>query len=303
MGLQHHLSENLKRRLENSLYTWDDNSILIFMYIVADIGGTKMRVAGSEDLKRFSIPIIIDTPQNFEIAIRAFADAVEKLTHNKKPDGVVIGVPGVLNKERTTLLRAPHLPTWDGREVAIYIEEALRTKVYLENDTALVGLGEAHYGGGQDQDIMAYLTVSTGVGGVRIVNGIIDQSAYGFEPGHQLVVSGGVPQELESLISGSAMFERYGKHPKEITDPKIWDEYAHLCAVGVYNTIVYWSPNAVVLGGSMFKEVGIKVSKVEEYVRSLLTIFPEMPLIKKAELGDLGGLYGGLAYLKTRVFL
>jgi len=29
-----------------------------------------------------------------------------------------------------------------------------------------------------------------------------------------------------------------------------------------------------------------------------LKIFPKLPLIKKAELGDFGGLYGALAFLK-----
>jgi len=273
------------------------------MYIVADIGGTKMRIAGSTDLKRFDIPAILDTPQNFEEALRLFAETVDKITLGKKPDGIAVGITGVLNKEKMTLLRSPHLQSWEGREIGIYLEEALSSRVYLENDTAMVGLGEAHYGAGRESDILAYITVSTGVGGVRIINGLIDQSTYGFEPGHHKLVTGGSVIDWEDLVSGTAMASKYHKLPKEITDEKIWDEYAKYCAYGVYNSIVFWSPQTIVLGGSMFKEVGIKVDKVEHYVKEMLTIFPEMPLIKHSELGDLGGLYGGLAYLKAHVFL
>ena len=57
----------------------------------------------------------------------------------------------------------------------------------IANDTAVVGLGEAHRGAGIGYNIVTYITVSTGVGGTRIVDGRIDRRIYGFEPGHQTI--------------------------------------------------------------------------------------------------------------------
>ncbi len=102
------------------------------------------------------------------------------------------------------------------------------------------------------------------------------------------------------MISGKALQEKTGKHPREITDQKVWDEFAKILAFGLNNIIVEWSPNVVVLGGSMITgDPAIPLFKVEMHLKEILKIFPELPAIKKAELGDFGGLYGGLAYLRN----
>ena len=48
----------------------------------------------------------------------------------------------------------------------------------------------------------------------------------------------------------------------------------------------------------MIKRPGIDVMKVAEHLRSIMKIYPTIPQIKAAELGSLGGLYGGLAVLE-----
>jgi hypothetical protein len=40
---------------------------------------------------------------------------------------------------------------------------------------------------------------------------------------------------------------------------------------------------------------------VKKYLNDILLIFPEYPEIKKAELGDVGGIHGALALLKSRL--
>jgi hypothetical protein len=56
----------------------------------------------------------------------------------------------------------------------------------------------------------------------------------------------------------------------------------------------------VVLGGSMITgNPSIPIDKTEQYLKEILKIFPQLPIMRKAELGDLGGLYGALAFLKN----
>ncbi|MCH7552025.1 ROK family protein [Patescibacteria group bacterium] len=270
------------------------------MYLLFDIGGTKMRLAVSKDSKSIGEPVIVPTPKSFEAGMTEFQKIAGELCKGKKVQAVAGGVAGPLDKERTILVNSPHLPLWIKQPLKKDLEKMLDAPVYLENDTALVGLGEATRGAGQGHSIIAYMTVSTGVGGVRIVDGVIDRSAMGFEPGHQ-IIEGGL--SLEQLISGSAIAARYGKDPREIRNNKIWDEVARMFAVGLNNTIVHWSPDVFVLGGPMITgNPSIPMDAIQKYTKETLKIFPEPPPIKMSTLGDIGGLYGALELAKQQRF-
>jgi glucokinase len=272
------------------------------MYIVADIGGTKMRIAKSDDLKSFGEPVIKETSHDYPTGIEDIKTTVHDLigagTHI---DGVAIGIASPLSADKRSTYRSPNLQ-WDGRNVAEDIESALATKVYIENDVALVGLGEAVAGAGAGSSIVAYVTVSTGVNGVRIVDGKIDRTAEGFEIGGQYMTVEEPRLTLEEMVSGTAVGKAFNMKPKDIAkDNPVWEELAEIFAYGLHNTIVHWSPNRVVLGGSMFNEVGISVPSVEKHVIEIMKKFPVVPEIMHSALGDVGGLHGGLELLRQRV--
>ncbi len=264
-----------------------------------------MRLASS-DGKSVLKTVILDTPKNFEEGIQLFKKTALDLAGAETIERVAGGIAGPLDKEKSTLLRAPHLPGWVDRQFRQKLSEALNAPVFLENDSALVALGEATQGAGKDFNIVAYFTISTGVGGARIVGGKIDDNSSGFEPGHQIIDPGNAlcrtceNGELESYISGAAFEKRFGQKPYEIIDSAVWEETAKFLALGLHNSIVHWSPDVVVLGGSMMKEIGIPIDRVKYHLEKTLNIFPVLPKIKKAELGDLGGLYGALEYLKQQ---
>ena len=270
------------------------------MYILADIGGTKMRIAGTNDPKKFDTPIILETSQSYEDDLSYFIDTAKSIAGSETISAIGIGVPGVLSPDKRTVLSSEHLPHWADRAFADDIEKHLQSKVYLENDTALVGLGEAVFGAGTGSSIVAYITVSTGVNGVRIIDGAIDRASLGFEIGGQYLSHGESDlATLEELISGSAIHAKYGVHPRDLgPDSPVWEELARIAAIGVHNTILHWSPELVVLGGSMFNEIGIPVESVKEHVAEIMKKFPRIPDIVHATLHDEGGLYGGLARLR-----
>jgi predicted NBD/HSP70 family sugar kinase len=274
--------------------------------ILFDIGGTKTRIALAQHGVIEGEPVIISTPKDFQEGMRAIRDAALACSRGKEIGRAGGGVAGTLSRDRGTLLSAPNLAGWKGKPIRSALSEAIGAPVILENDTSVVGLGEAVAGAGKGAEIVVYLTVSTGVGGARIVRGKIDASVYSFEPGHQIVDAGGALRErsvggrgydLEGLVSGTAIEARYGKKPYEIIDPVFWDEMARLLAYGVTNSIVHWSPDRVVIGGSMMKEIGIPIERVSAYVDGMLHVYPEIPTIVHSALGDLGGLHGALALL------
>lgn len=269
------------------------------MYIVGDIGGTKTRMARSYDLETVDDPLVVDTPERYDEGIAEIVGLAKELSKSEKIEAMSLDITGLISSDGTTPLTTPHLPGWKEKPLGRELEAALSARVHLLNDSAQVGLGEAVYGAGKGASIVAYVTVSTGIGGVRIVDGNIDPAAQGFEIGGQYLFIGGNPKTLEELVSGRAVEEKYEVHPKLIEkDSPVWEELARTFAYGLHNTILHWSPHRVVLGGSMFNDVGISVERVKAHVADIMTKFPEVPEIVHSQFGDLGGLWGGIARLK-----
>lgn len=269
-----------------------------------------MRVVAADREKFLGEPVVVETPKDFNEGFDTLRRIVDNLAQgltaeNRAVTAIVGGIAGPLNAEQTMLVNSPNLSGWVGHDIKNALRTAYKVPVELENDAALVGLGESHFGAGRGKSIVAYLTISTGVGGARIIDGKIDRASLGFEPGHQVIDPDNtlcpkcVGNDLEAYVSGSAVEKRFGVKPYEIHDDAVWDELAKFLAYGLNNTIVHWSPDIVVVGGSMMNEVGIPIPAVRKHLAEILKIFPQIPQIEKAELGDFGGLYGSLAYART----
>lgn len=265
------------------------------MYFACDVGGTKIRIAKSDDGKDFDEPIIEETPDRPEDGINLIIETIKQLAGNEQVKAVCVGLAGVLNNEHSFLLKSPHLPAWERIPVKEKLEKALGGYVHLENDTDIVGLGEAVHGAGRGYEIVVYITVSTGIGGVKIINGRFEKNRFGFEPGFQ-ILNNQTGENWEDLCSGTAVENKYKEHPRVVAKTKAWDEIENNVVIGLHNSILHWSPDVVVLGGSMAKD--FRLDNLQEKLASLMKIHPQLPDIKLAELGSIGGIHGGFAFLR-----
>ena len=273
-------------------------------YVLFDIGGTKTRIAISSDLKTIDSVESFKTPLDFEKGVKKIIASIEALT-SEKPKGIAGGIRGLINEEKTGIYNDSVLSNWAGKSLVAGLQKHFNVPVHIENDTAMAGIGEAVYGAGKGLDIIAYHSVSTGVGGVKIENGFIDIASTGFEPGHQVldidrtILGEDIAPTLENLVSGTAVELRFGVKAYEIPQSDvIWDELAEYLAQGLRNTILYWSPDAIILGGSMITgDPAIPVDAIRKYTVESLDSFVPSPLIVEAKLGDEAGLYGALALL------
>ena len=268
------------------------------MYLLFDIGGTNLRLANSPDGKTVTQIHYEATPKNPSEAIRSIIAYSHK--NGKKLSGVAGGIPGPMDAGKTMIMNAPNLPGWVKYPLRDTLAEKLGTQVLLENDAALAGLGEAVFGAGQGKKIVAYLTISTGIGGTRIVNSQIDSSSLGFEPGHHTIHPDGFlcgcgsKGHLEAYASGTGLKKQFGQPAHEIKDPAIWKQVCGHLAVGLNNVLCFWSPDIIVLGGSLMKSLSIDI--LTEELKNLKPVFPNIPPLAKANLGNDSGLYGALAY-------
>lgn len=274
------------------------------MYALFDIGGSKTRVAVSKDLETLvGEPVLFETLPQFDDQMRRVAETVHALTGGETLTGIAGGLKGSYDRRTGRTGIVPGKDSWADKPFADQVESLVGVRPIVLNDTAVVGLGEAHRGAGRGSHILAYFSISTGIGGARIVDGVIDDTRIGFEPGHQIIDHMSLSR-LEGLVGGAALEARSMKRPRDITDPEVWEEEARILSIGIHNTILHWSPDTVVLGGSMMQGIGVRGILIESVVkhvqnlRAIFPIFPEVPAIKLAELGAFGGLYGAMVALK-----
>lgn len=278
-------------------------------YVLFDIGGTKTRVALSDNLETIIEVKSFPTPANFKKGMEGIIETINEFKLKTPISALAGAVRGRLMEDRSGIENDGVLSGWAKKSITEVLEKEFNVPVFLENDSALAGLGEAVFGAGKGIDIVAFHTVSTGVGGVKIENGEIDQASSNFEPGHQVldidrtILGDEITPTLENLVSGTALESRLGMKPYDIPqEDMIWDELAEYLAQGLRNTILYWSPDMIVLGGSMILgDPKIKIEAIRKYTVEVLDGFVVCPFITTAALGDSAGLYGAMAYLKDNL--
>ena len=262
------------------------------MNIVFDIGGTFTRCAGVSEGKIVRKEKT-HTPKDFDEGILTCKKLAEMVLAGEHAEGVVVGIAGTLDREKGHIFIIPQLPLWNGCALVEELERVLGVSVSARNDAELAGLGEATYGAGRGKKIVAYITVGTSVGGARLVSGRVDENAYGFEPGHQIVLQSGEKKKLFELVSGATIEKETGKKPSDIANEDFWKEQSEKLSVGISNVVLLWSPDIVVLGGSVGRKMSLSVIE-EEMKKNLGDIFAEIPPVVFAELGDDSGLWGGI---------
>ncbi|MEK7509667.1 MAG: ROK family protein [Patescibacteria group bacterium] len=254
------------------------------MNIVFDIGGTKMRVAAARGDELGEVQIA-PTPHEPGDGIAQLQELARAVAAESGIEAVAGCIAGSVN-EKGEIFDARNLQEWEGVNIVDELSDAFGVRVPVVHDAAAAGLGEAHVGAGKGASVLVYVTVSTGVGGARIVNGKID-AAGGI--GHTNVGE----SDLESLVSGTAVTRKFGIHPKDLESLEERNKLADLLAEGLAVLVEKWSPDTIVLGGSMIVGVNpIPLARTAESLAKRLTMHPKPPIIKMAQLGDNGGLHG-----------
>jgi predicted NBD/HSP70 family sugar kinase len=93
-------------------------------------------------------------------------------------DGVVVGVPGVVESDGTLSL-AENVAGLEGRPLARELQAALDLPVTLENDINLAALGEQWQGVARGVDDFVFLSVGTGMGAGLVLHGELHRGRNG----------------------------------------------------------------------------------------------------------------------------
>lgn len=259
--------------------------------LVFDIGGSHLRVALA-DAEMLGAVEKFDTPKDPVQGVEAIRAFLEK--HGARADEVVGGISGVVRDG--TVVRTGYLPAWDGFNLSVALKDACGvSSVRILNDAEIAGIGEAILGAGKGYRTVAYVTVSTGIGGTLIVDGRIVPHAVGHEPGKH-VIDYERMRTLEDVAGGAALTEEFGDSPERLPHEKVLSRTRAL-AVGLYNLLRFWSPDILIIGGSLINdETGYSLDVVVRELSSLPVLLPQLPPIAHSLLGDAAGLHGALVF-------
>jgi glucokinase len=265
------------------------------MYLGVDVGGTKTLVAALTDEGEISQQVKFPTPEDYDHWLLELRHTLAHFRHHDF-HAAGLGIAGRINRKHGRHYSAGHLG-WDNVPIQADVERIVGCPVALENDAKLAGLSEAML---RDERRVLYVTISTGVGFGLVIDGQIDQNI-GDSGGNTIMVDyRGRHVSWESVASGRAIVERYGKKAMDIHDGATWRTIARIIASGLGELIAIAEPEVVVFGGS----VGVYFDRFGHFLEAELKRY-ELPLLMppalvKAQRPEEAVIYGCYDFAKQR---
>jgi glucokinase len=277
------------------------------MYISIDLGGTKTRIAFSKDLHSLDSVEKFPTLQDLSALKNKITDVIENSGGSLGVKAVSFGIPGTFDIQSKRFLKVPNYKWLENIDFK-YISDIFdsETKFYVNNDAALACLGEAVHGAGKSYNNVAYITLSTGVGGALVLGKKLSDHTRVYEPGHHIINitdtlsdNSGVTGSMESYLSGTGFRLRFGLAPEDCEDEKIWSEYGAILGASLVNVSAFWNPEIIVLGGSLSQKYDYFIGSTNNYLNKIDGL--TLATVQKCVLEDDAGLIGGLEFISQRV--
>ena len=275
-----------------------------------DVGGTSIKGAFINEkgqiLDRFQMKVNKNAPAEEELykLCELINEEEERNDWVGRISGIGVGIPGILDMDNGIVISSPNLPTWDGFEIAKYINKMVGYPVKINNDANVAALGEAKFGSGAKYQNSIMITLGTGVGGGIVLDGkLYDGNKHqGAELGHMVVsINGrecgcGRKGCLETYASATGLIksteEAMEKHPEsllhevekelggidarnafiaakrgDLAAQTVVDEYVMYLGEGLINFCNIFRPEVIILSGGVANEGENLFSRVREYLR------------------------------------
>jgi predicted NBD/HSP70 family sugar kinase len=227
-------------------------------------------------------------------------------------DGVVIGVPGVVERDSGVLRLAENVAGLEGRPFAAELHAALDLPVTLENDINLAALGEQWQGVARGIDDFVFLSVGTGMGAGVVLGGELHRGRHGAAGEIDFALAGvGMPvdpsaPEVEALAGDGradarAVFDAARGGDEDART--VVDEVARRIALHIAPVAAVADVSLVVLGGGIGTNGDLLLDPVGRLLDEWL---PYPPRVEVSTLGEAailtGALAVGLAAARDNVF-
>jgi glucokinase len=270
-----------------------------------DIGGTKLIVASADAQGRIIKRERASTPRSLPEGLSLIDEMIGKVRDGAEIADIGAAIGGPLDW-RTGIVSPLHQPEWRDVPLKERMQRHYGCPFHVDVDGNLAALAEYHHHTGIRPSRLLYVTISTGMGGGMVENGLIYRGMNGGHPevGHQSIAyrlaegrtvacpcgSNGC---LEALVSGNGIRRLYRKPPEELSAAE-WEEVAWNLGQGLRNLAVILLPDEIVLGGGVaFGARETLLAPAIEVMRDHLKIVPH-PKVTTSELGEHNVLAGAI---------
>ncbi len=285
-----------------------------------DIGGTKIAVGMVSDKGKVLSKMEAPTDAGYSEGLHRISAMLHDTARiaGATITGIGIGSTGPVDPFTGKFGEVDFLPGWRHKCLVKDLMRVFKVKAALENDADAGALAEAGWGAGRGKMRMIYITVGTGIGGGIVLDGKLYRGADGAHPelGHHVVDSSGPLCSCgargcwEALAAGPAMvqwMEGQASSHDGFTARKICElaqrgderaknavQYeAHYLGVGLANLVNLFTPDVIVLGGSVMKSAGLFLDEIRKTITSNCRFVPfEKTELVLAQLGEDSNLIG-----------
>ncbi|MFJ7668607.1 ROK family protein [Lysinibacillus sp. NPDC097195] len=301
-------------------------------YLVGvDMGGTKIAVGLLSVDGKIIKEMRMDTRghEGPELVVKRIVEAINALSEGYDIRSIGVGVPGIVNTEKGII---EYWSTFNWRNIHLekMLYAQLQKKVTVVNDASAATWGEFNFGAGRHAHNMAFMTISTGIGGGiilerKLYNG---SNMLAGEIGHVTVNPNGPLCNcgkfgcLEAYASGLSIqkhaVEAIKNRPSMLSDmeqqekrpldtkmvfaayasgddvaQQIIDQAATYVGIVLANFIQTFNPDCIVLGGGVMKTNARFMEKIQEVTHQyVLPSYRDTYEIRRSELFENAALIG-----------
>jgi len=291
-----------------------------------DIGGTKIAVGVVDDDGKVLArrQCATDPERGYANALANIQEMLRATANEAKTKiaGIGIGSTGPLYALTGEFGEVNFFPNWKGENPVKDLANIFQVQAAMENDGDAAALGEAGWGAGRNKNRLMYVTLGTGIGTGFIMDGQLYRGVDASHPevGHHLIDPSGPPCVCgfrgcwEAMAAGPAMTEWMKKeapvdypHRDDLSARRICelaragdelarravDRETYYLGLGLANLVTIFTPDAIVLGGSIMKSADLFLAGIKKVVLDSCRLVPaDRTELTLASLGEDSNLIG-----------
>lgn len=298
-------------------------------YVGIDIGGTDIKYGLLNRVGEIIHKEKIPTKKNGEALYQDLLGIIQDYCQQYEINGVGISAPGII-EEDGYMRTAGAIHDFYETNLKERLEKDSSLSIFVENDANCVALAEKWLGVGQDYHHFLSVVVGTGIGGGLVINdrlfrgGHATAGEFGFMVMNPIVnndtrsstlsltgsVYGGLIRPYYEKdkdfvgINGKKVYELVEK--EDSFAEEVVQEFYHTLAKGIFNMIVSFDPEAVLIGGAIstnqkFMEgLTDEIKKIKDGHPDMNNVIlpPVIPCKFLNDAGIIGAVYGAITMNK-----
>lgn len=298
------------------------------MVIGIDVGGTTIKFGLIKLNGEIVFTKRIDTKEaatTVGIVEAMITEVKAIIAEHSEVEGVGIGLPGLVSKDRKSIVLLPNIPQVLNEPIVEKFKKAIPSLIVkIENDAKCAALGELQFGGAKGLSDYLFITLGTGVGGGYVMDKKLYLGSRGnaTEVGHMYTPIEGktVEQHLglnqiceyakkiatQPQYSGSSL---QGKEisPKDIFEAgnagdklalDVWQHVGTVLGYGLISMMRFSDVNKFVIGGGVAGAFDLFIGQTEKVIRENLPAYYSDGLeFRKASVGDNAGILGAASLI------